>query len=137
MNSTPHASTVVAGAPAHYNRTAVGLHWLIAGLIGVALVMGWVMTDMAVTPLRLKLFNWHKWVGITVLWLAALRILWRVTHRPFAGVLERLARCCFASQDFSRIQGLMQPAPDCGGNHQETSLAMAERGLVPRSATAD
>ncbi len=82
MSSTPHASTIVADSPAHYTRTAVGLHWLIAALIGVALVMGWVMTDMAVTPLKLKLYNWHKWVGITVLWLAALRILWRVTHRP-------------------------------------------------------
>jgi cytochrome b561 len=72
----------VADAPVHYTRTAVGLHWLIAALIGVALVMGWVMTEMAVTPLRLKLYNWHKWVGITILLLAALRILWRVTHRP-------------------------------------------------------
>ena len=74
MNATPDART--------YTRTAVSLHWLIAALIVVALVMGWVMTDMGITPLRLKMFNWHKWVGITVLWLAALRILWRVTHRP-------------------------------------------------------
>ena len=86
MSSTPHASTIVADSPAHYSRTAVALHWLIAALIGVALVMGWVMTDMGVTPLKLKVYNWHKWVGITVLWLAALRILWRVTHRPPAMV---------------------------------------------------
>ena len=78
MNATPDART--------YTRTAVSLHWLIAALIVVALVMGWVMTDMGITPLRLKMFNWHKWVGITVLWLAALRILWRVTHRPPAMV---------------------------------------------------
>jgi len=81
MNATPHARTEVAGSPALYTRTAVGLHWLIAALIVVALTMGWVMTDMAITPLRLKMFNWHKWVGITVLWLAALRIVWRMTHR--------------------------------------------------------
>ena len=81
MSTAPHVSTIVAGAPAHYTRTAVGLHWLIAALIGVALVMGWVMTDMAVTPLKLKLYNWHKWVGITVLCLAAVRILWRFSHR--------------------------------------------------------
>jgi len=73
-------------APTSYTLTAVRLHWLITGLIGVALVMGWVMTDMAITPLRLKVYNWHKWVGITILWLAALRILWRVTHRPPAMV---------------------------------------------------
>jgi cytochrome b561 len=72
--------------PMAYTRTAVSLHWMITGLIGVALVMGWVMTDMAVTPLKLKVYNWHKWVGITVLWLAALRILWRTMHAPPAMV---------------------------------------------------
>lgn len=82
MSSSPYVRTEVAGSPALYTRTAVSLHWLIATLIGVALVMGWVMTDMGVTPLKLKVYNWHKWVGITVLWLAVLRIVWRATHRP-------------------------------------------------------
>ena len=82
MSSNPHANTIVADSQPHYTRTAVGLHWLIAALIVVALVVGWTMTDMPVSPQKLKIYNWHKWVGITVLWLAALRILWRVTHRP-------------------------------------------------------
>jgi len=69
-------------SPSSYTRTAVGLHWLIAVLIATALVMGWVMTGMAVTPLKLKMFNWHKWVGITVLWLAVVRLTWRLSHRP-------------------------------------------------------
>ena len=76
MNLAPQS------APTAYTRTAVSLHWMIAGLIGVALVMGWVMTGMGISPLKLKVYNWHKWVGITVLWLAALRILWRTTHAP-------------------------------------------------------
>lgn len=52
-----------------------------AGLILAALFMGWTMTEMAVSPLRLKVFNWHKWVGVTVLLLAVLRLTWRLTHR--------------------------------------------------------
>jgi cytochrome b561 len=32
--------------------------------------------------LRLKLYNWHKWAGITFLALSLVRLLWRVTHRP-------------------------------------------------------
>ena len=32
--------------------------------------------------MRLKLFNYHKWTGATILLLAALRLLWRLTHRP-------------------------------------------------------
>lgn len=64
----------------HYTRTAVGLHWLIAGLILTALFMGWTMTGMAVSPGKLKVYNWHKWVGVTVLALTVLRLVWRLTH---------------------------------------------------------
>lgn len=67
--------------PEHYTRTAVALHWTIAGLIICAFALGWVMTDMRISPLKLKMFNWHKWVGITVLTLAAVRLIWRLTHR--------------------------------------------------------
>jgi cytochrome b561 len=66
----------------HYTRTAVALHWLVAGLVLAALFMGWTMTSMQISPGRLKLFNYHKWVGVTVLALALLRIVWRLTHRP-------------------------------------------------------
>jgi cytochrome b561 len=65
----------------HYTRTAVGLHWAVAGLVLTALFMGWTMTEMAVSPQRLKVYNWHKWVGVTVLLLAVARLLWRLTHR--------------------------------------------------------
>jgi len=66
----------------HYTRTALTLHWLIAGFILAGLFMGWTMTDMAISPARLKTYNYHKWVGVTVLTLALLRLLWRLTHRP-------------------------------------------------------
>jgi cytochrome b561 len=64
----------------HYTRTAVGLHWLIAGLVLAALFMGWTMTSMEFSPGKLKLYNYHKWIGVTVLSLAVLRIVWRLTH---------------------------------------------------------
>jgi cytochrome b561 len=35
-----------------------------------------------VSPTRLKLFNWHKWTGVTILALSVLRLFWRLTHRP-------------------------------------------------------
>jgi cytochrome b561 len=66
--------------PGSYTRTAVSLHWLIAGLIVSAFALGWVMTELAISPLKVRMFNWHKWVGMTVLALAALRTLWRLTH---------------------------------------------------------
>jgi cytochrome b561 len=64
----------------YYTRTAVSLHWLVAGLVLAALFMGWTMTGMEISPARLKLFNYHKWVGVTVLLLALFRLGWRLTH---------------------------------------------------------
>lgn len=66
----------------HYTRTAVALHWSIAGLILAALLVGWTMTGMAISPARLKVYNYHKWIGVTVLGLALVRVAWRLGHRP-------------------------------------------------------
>jgi cytochrome b561 len=44
------------------------------------------MSDLPISPQRLKLYNWHKWAGICILALSALRLLWRLTHRPPADV---------------------------------------------------
>jgi cytochrome b561 len=73
---------VTARIASHYTRTAVALHWLIAGLVLAALFMGWTMTSMEISPGKLKLVNYHKWTGVTVLALALLRIGWRLSHQP-------------------------------------------------------
>jgi cytochrome b561 len=66
-----------------YTNTAIALHWLIALLIVTAFTLGLVMTDMpGISPAKLRYYNWHKWAGVTVLLLAALRLLWRLGHRP-------------------------------------------------------
>jgi cytochrome b561 len=70
----------LTAASTGYTRTALSLHWLIAGLIISAFALGWVMTELAISPLKVRMFNWHKWVGMTILALAALRALWRLTH---------------------------------------------------------
>ena len=67
---------------ARYSLVAIALHWLLAlailGLFGVGLYM----TDLPFSPARLKLYNWHKWAGMSILALSILRLLWRITHRP-------------------------------------------------------
>jgi len=57
-----------------YNRLQITLHWLMALMIIGGLVMGLVIEDMPLSPLKLKMLSWHKWNGITVLWLALLRL---------------------------------------------------------------
>lgn len=64
-----------------YTRTAMLLHWLMALGIVTAFGMGLTMTDMpGITPSKLRLFNWHKWLGVTLLALATVRVLWRLSH---------------------------------------------------------
>jgi len=60
---------------------AIVLHWLIAILIAAAFALGVTMVDIpGITPTKLKYFSWHKWLGVTVLGLACVRLLWRLTH---------------------------------------------------------
>ena len=64
-----------------YTRTAMVLHWLIAlGMIcNVALALSAdYLPDDWVRPV----IDTHKSIGITVLGLAIVRILWRLTHKP-------------------------------------------------------
>lgn len=65
-----------------YHGVAVLLHWLLAAaLIGI-FVLGSYMADLPFSPRRLQLYSWHKWAGVVILLLSALRLVWRLTHRP-------------------------------------------------------
>ncbi|TXT40684.1 MAG: cytochrome b561 [Comamonadaceae bacterium] len=78
---TPNRSGLNA-APGHYTTVAIALHWLLALVIVSMFVLGVYMTDLPFSPTRLKLYNWHKWAGISFLLLSVLRLVWRATHRP-------------------------------------------------------
>ena len=79
---TVSRSSGPAHAVSRYTPLAIALHWLLGLAILGMFAVGVFMTDLPISPLRLKLYNWHKWAGVTVLTLSVLRLLWRVTHRP-------------------------------------------------------
>lgn len=58
------------------------LHWLLAAAILGLFALGVYMTDLPFSPGRLKLYNWHKWAGVTVLLLSLVRLVWRLLRRP-------------------------------------------------------
>ena len=64
-----------------YTKTAIVFHWVIALFILYNIVVGTFMEDLE-QPLRNTVVSTHASIGISVLGLALLRILWRVTHRP-------------------------------------------------------
>ena len=76
-------SPIVASQARHkYGNTAIVFHWLLAVLIIGTWCFGTYMHDLPFSPMRVKQFNWHKWAGITILGLSALRLLWRLWHAP-------------------------------------------------------
>ncbi|WP_114972330.1 cytochrome b [Rhodoferax ferrireducens] len=65
-----------------YSPLAIALHWLLGLVVLAMFAVGFYMADLPFSPLRLKLYNWHKWAGVTFLALTVVRLLWRATHRP-------------------------------------------------------
>lgn len=67
---------------ARYTHTAITLHWLIALLVFAAFPLGLYMHDLPLSPYKLRLYSYHKWLGVCVMLFVVIRLLWRVTHRP-------------------------------------------------------
>jgi cytochrome b561 len=65
-----------------YSAVAIALHWLLGLSIFAMFAIGVYMSDLPISPLKLKLYNYHKWAGISFLILSVLRLLWRLTNRP-------------------------------------------------------
>jgi len=74
-----------------YTVTAISLHWLMAFMILCAFALGLYMADLRLSPTKLKLFSWHKWLGVTIFLIAVARLLWRVTHQA-PGLPDNTAR---------------------------------------------
>lgn len=77
-----HCNMMTTATPTRYTGTAIALHWLLALMIVGSFAVGTIMVDLPFSVTRLKLYNWHKWAGVTILTLSTLRLLWRLTHRP-------------------------------------------------------
>lgn len=82
--SKPHAQTNLSESSqaARYSTVAIVLHWLLGISIFAMFAIGIYMSDLPFSPLRLKLYNYHKWAGVTFLILSVLRLVWRLLNKP-------------------------------------------------------
>jgi cytochrome b561 len=64
-----------------YDGVAIAFHWIVAILIIGCFGLALYMDELHFSPQKLQLISWHKWGGITVLWLLCFRLAWRLTHR--------------------------------------------------------
>jgi cytochrome b561 len=67
---------------ARYTSIAMALHWLLGLAILCSFGLGLYMADLPFSLQQVKLYNWHKWAGVTILALSVFRLLWLLTHRP-------------------------------------------------------
>ena len=63
-----------------YDTLSIALHWLVFVLICSGFSLAVYMTDLPFSPLKLKYYSWHKWIGVSIFLLAVLRAVWRLTH---------------------------------------------------------
>jgi len=70
----------MANSQTAYTKTAITLHWLIFALIACGFALGQYMVDLPLSPMKLKYFSWHKWLGVTIFMFAVTRVTWRATH---------------------------------------------------------
>src|SRR5690242_8956655 len=75
-------ATAADFAAASYASPAIAMHWVLAVVIVCTFVIGLTMVDLPLSPQRLRLFNWHKWLGASVLVLSAARLAWRAAGHP-------------------------------------------------------
>jgi len=115
-----------------YTRTAVALHWVAALLIVCNLALGISMINLSLTPLKVRLFGWHKWIGITVFLTATARILWRSAHPAPPAVVSPAWRRRAAAASHAALYALMFLVPLSGWLYSSsTGVSVVYLGLVP------
>lgn len=58
------------------------MHWTIAAVIFTTFPLGMYMADLPVSPGKLRLYSYHKWIGVTIFLLVIARLAWRLAHSP-------------------------------------------------------
>ncbi|MEX1082277.1 MAG: cytochrome b [Halofilum sp. (in: g-proteobacteria)] len=67
-------------SPEQWGAVARAFHWAIALFIIANIPLGLWADALPLSPTKVEAFYWHKSIGLTVLWLALLRLLWRAAN---------------------------------------------------------
>lgn len=133
-NALMRADEATRSQEAHdrYTKAAVALHWLVAALIAVNLVLGVSMARLPISPRKLEWYLVHKSIGLTVFLLTGLRLGWRATHRPPAMVPMPDWQRRAAAATHALLYALMFAIPISGWLYSSaTGVQVVYLGLVP------
>lgn len=83
-----HRAATATGTPGpaavdRYPPARQALHWLTVLLLVAAAALGLYMTGLKLSPTKLSLYSYHKWIGVTILAVVLVR-LWLVRAQPVA-----------------------------------------------------
>ncbi len=141
-----------------YGAVAQSAHWLTFLLLIGSFTLGYWMTELAMSPTRLKLYAYHKWIGVTIFALVALRLSWRLLakapplpdsvpawERRLAGLTHAaLYLLLFAvplsgwlmssAKGFQTVYFQVLPIPDLIGKNKELVFALAGALLLASGA---
>lgn len=67
---------------ARYGAVAQLAHWLTVVLLAGVFTVGLYMVGLKLSPTKLQLFSYHKWIGVTVFAVVLLRLAWRLWSPP-------------------------------------------------------
>lgn len=90
-----------------YDAVARMLHWLTVVLITMQFVIGWTMPDIHKDTRPIGLIAWHLGVGATLIAVMAIRVIWRLTHRPTPDELSPQLRVVSNITHFLLYAGLV------------------------------
>ena len=95
--------------------------------------LGLFMTGLEFSPAKFQYYAWHKWIGITIFLLAALRLAWRAGHRAPALPATMPAWQVKASRvAHALLYALMLAIPLSGWIYSSaTGVSVVYLGLVP------
>ncbi|WP_174873967.1 cytochrome b [Vogesella oryzae] len=71
----------MSNTPARYSTLQTLLHWLMAALMIGAFLFGNYLADLPLSPAKFQLISYHKWLGISLLALLALRVVVRLARK--------------------------------------------------------
>jgi cytochrome b561 len=116
--------------PDRYTRTAVVLHWVIAALMAIGVLLGLTADALPEDWIR-PAIDLHKSLGLTVLGLVLARILWRLSHPapPLPRAYTRLERIA-ANSVHLLLYGLMLLLPISGWLHDSAFKDAAAHPLT-------
>jgi cytochrome b561 len=98
-----------------YTAISKLFHWGMALVFAGLIALGFVMTDMPLSPEKLQYYAWHKWAGVSVFVLVWLRLLWRVLNTPpaYPSTMSPLVKV-MAHLGHGALYGLMIVIPVSG-----------------------